>query len=257
MLGKDLEFWEWVAPFYDRIYKGLEGDVEFYVELSRDRDLILEIGCGTGRIAIPITKQGSRVLCLDFSRKILQIAKSKAEVEGVVNRIYFVRGDMKSFGFHKRFDLIIMPYRTFLALTSIEEQKRTLQNIYEHLTDEGLFVFNVFVPNLRLIANYVPRWRLYRECLDKKLGEYLKIYETRRYYPISQIIEQRMRAIKYLGKRKAEEKHLTLKYRYFHRFELQHLLENCGFEVLNVFGDFKRNKLNEKSTEMIWTTKRR
>lgn len=246
-----------VAPFYDEVYMGLEGDVEFYVELSRDRDWVFDIGCGTGRIAIPIAKQCSRVICLDFSRKMLQIAKSKAEVEGVVNKIFFVREDMKSFSFHKRFDLIIMPYRTFVALISLEEQKRTLRNIHEHLTDEGLFIFNVFVPNLRLIANYVPRWRLYRECFNEKLGESLKIYEIKQYHPIDQIIEQRMKTIKYLGKGKAEGKHLTLKYRYFHRFELQHLLENCGFEVLDVFGDFRGNKLDEKSTEMIWTTKRR
>ena len=254
-LGEDLEFWNWIAPFYDSVYTGLEGDVEFYVSLSRDRDWVLDIGCGTGRIAIPVVKQGSKVVCLDFSRKIIQIAKSKARVESADSQIGFVRCDMKKFRLNKRFDLIIVPYRTFLALVSLEEQKRTLRNIREHLTDEGLFVFNVFVPNLRLIASYVPRWRLYRECFDEK-EESLKIYEIRRYYPIDQIIEMRMKAIKYSEKKKTEQRDLTLKFRYFHRFELVHLLENCGFEVLEILGDFEKNRLDEKSTEMIWISKK-
>ncbi len=219
--------------------------------------MVLDVGCGTGRIAIPIAKQGSNVIGLDFSRKILQIARSKAENEGVADRLRFVRGDMKSFSFQERFDLIILPYRTFLFLITVKEQKKTLQNIHEHLTNEGSFVFNVFMPNVRLIANYKPRWRLYRETFNEKTNEGLKIYETRQYNTIDQIIEQKMRAIKYRGIKKSEEKHLTLRFRYFHRFELLHLLEKCNFEVQNVFGDFKGNELKKKSKEMIWIVRRR
>ena len=112
------------AGFYDGFSTGLDGDVAFYVEEARKAGgPVLEIGCGTGRIMIPIADSGVPVFGLDQAPAMLEIARGK--VAGLPadtrQRIRLVAGDVRAFDLDQRFNLVVIPYRTFNYMLTVED----------------------------------------------------------------------------------------------------------------------------------------
>jgi ubiquinone/menaquinone biosynthesis C-methylase UbiE len=105
------DFYEYVADHYDILTSGLEGDLDFYVGLAREAEPpVLELGCGTGRVAIPIARAGVQIVGLDSSPPML--AKAQERSNGLTN-VRWVEGDMREFDLPDRFGLVIIPYRAF------------------------------------------------------------------------------------------------------------------------------------------------
>lgn len=139
------------AGIYDSFSTGLEGDEAFYVEEAlKAGGPVLELGCGTGRITIPIAEAGVSIVGLDLAPSMLEIARRKIaglpKATGQLLRI--VEGDMRTFSLERRFPLAIIPYRAFLHMMTADDQRRALTRIREHLTDGGRLVFNVFDPSI-------------------------------------------------------------------------------------------------------------
>src|SRR5713226_6914921 len=118
----DLLYRERTAAYYDGASTGLPGDVEFYVEEARKAGSpVLEIGCGTGRILLPIAEAGISIVGLDLAPPMLDIARQKvarlpAETQA---RIGLLEGDMRDFALKRRFNLVLIPYRAFLHLLTV------------------------------------------------------------------------------------------------------------------------------------------
>lgn len=110
---------------------------------------ILELGCGTGRVAIPLAQDGHEVVGLDRSQAMLERAERHARREGVSLRL--VEGDIRSFSFSESFALIAIPFNTFLMLTP-DERWACLARAREHLTATGLLAVDCFQPDPELIA---------------------------------------------------------------------------------------------------------
>ena len=108
------------AAIYDSVHKDLE-DVPFWVEEARaSGGPVLELGCGTGRVAIPIAQAGVSIVGLDDSVRMLRIARAKAKRYGLGGEVLrFVRGDMRAFRLDEAFSLVIIPARSFLFLLSV------------------------------------------------------------------------------------------------------------------------------------------
>ena len=108
---------------------------------------MLELGCGTGRIAIPAALAGARVLGLDISKSLLAAARRKCddrpEVQGDVQ---FICGDMVGFSLRQQFGLVTIPYRTFQHLLTPVDQQHCLHCIRDHLAADGYLIFNTFDP---------------------------------------------------------------------------------------------------------------
>ena len=104
MSQKD-EYGRGMWTYYDLVFTG-SADVEFYVEeAKRARGPVLELGCGTGRVSIPIAEAGVDVTGLDVSEQMLSIAREKKRSlpADVADRLGFVRGDMESFSLDRNF----------------------------------------------------------------------------------------------------------------------------------------------------------
>src|SRR5262249_7213750 len=135
------------AMFYDYCFHGLEGDVQFYIEEANKAGApVLEIGCGTGRILLPVAKTGVEIVGLDRSPTMLAILRQKlAKLSTESQRkIELIEGDMRNFALGRRFNLVMIPYRAFLHLLTPKEQRQALTCIYEHLADNGRLIFNIF-----------------------------------------------------------------------------------------------------------------
>jgi len=142
-----------LAELYDELHPGQPGDLEFYQSLAAACDPpVLELGCGTGRVTIPLARSGVPIVGLDASMAMLTVARRKGL--GVEN-IEWVEGDMRDFELGRRFGLIIIPYGSFQHLLSVEDQQAALAGCHRHLLPGGRLAFNIFNPSITTIAAWM------------------------------------------------------------------------------------------------------
>ena len=159
---------ERIADIYDELHQGLPGlesMVDILAELAKG-DRALELGIGTGRVALPLSERGIEVHGIDSSETM--VARLKAKAGGA--HIPVTIGDFTDVGVDGQFSLILVVFNTFFALTSQEEQVRCFRNVAERLTEDGVFVIEAFVPDLtRFTSNQsvsATRVELDRVMLD-------------------------------------------------------------------------------------------
>jgi len=240
------------SRFYD-LFPPQMDDVSFYAGEAKGRKNVLELACGTGRVTIPIAKQGTRITGLDLSAEMLAQARKKAREAGV--KVRFVECDMRDFRFREKFDLILIPFRSFLALQTVEDQKRCLACCKKHLAKGGKLEMNMLVPNLSFIANGLPPRT--DTAKDEETGLVVKRSHSATYDQFRQLVHATYRIRAFKGRKKVFESEYGLTLRYAFRFELQNLFEGAGFRVKHLYGDFARGKFDEKSTEMAWVLETR
>ena len=144
------------ADVYDSVYSYLSADIPFYVNAACEAgSTVLELGCGTGRITIPIAESGINIIGLDSSNPMLEIARRKSQsLNSTCGDIKFVHADMRDFTLSTRekYNLVIIPFRGFLCLLTVEDQIKTLSNIKRHLAPNGKLIFDIFVPDLNMLV---------------------------------------------------------------------------------------------------------
>ena len=115
------------ADIYDSVHT-LTEDIPFWIEEAQaSGGPVLDLGCGTGRVAIPIAQAGVQVVGLDSSAEMLKLARAKARRLGLsAEALRFVRGDMRSFSQGQRFPLVIIPFRSFQLLISVADKCQAL-----------------------------------------------------------------------------------------------------------------------------------
>ena len=242
------------ASLYDAVHVQQE-DIPFWVEEAQaSGGPVLELACGTGRVAIPVALAGWPVVGLDSSVKLLARARAKSRgLKLPQDRLRFIRGDMRRFSLQQRFPLIIIPFRSFQLLLSVADQRQALECIREHLAPGGRAVIDLFVPDGERILRD-PGLRVFgREGIDPATGHKLLVGEQNSYDTFNQIITAR-NIVEELneGGELVRTVHVEYQLRYLYRFEMQHLLDAAGYEVLEVYGGFDREPLDEDSTEMVW-----
>ncbi len=246
------------ARYYDFI-PGLPGDVQFYVEEARHcGSPVLELGCGTGRVLIPTAQAGIPIVGLDRSPDMLAVAREKlaglgAETE---NHVRLVEGDMRSFSFGERFNLITIPFRAFLHLMTDEDERAALHCIRDHLADGGRLIFNIFDPKLEIITAHqgiagLAQQKM-REFVNPETGRRVILWAQRTYDLDQQAIyEERIFEEIDAEGRVASRTYTPLTLRWIYRYEMAHLLELCGYQIEALYGDFKRGPFHPEG-EQIW-----
>ena len=149
------EYDEIDAELYDRYARGLPGELEFYVdEACRAGSPCLELGCGTGRILLAAAEAGAQVVGVDRAPAMLDVLRAKLATlsEQVQKRVEVVQTDMRTFDLGRRFGRVLIPYRAFLHLLTDAEQRLALERIHQHMAPDGRLIFNVFDPDLEIIA---------------------------------------------------------------------------------------------------------
>ena len=242
------------AEYYDQYYSQVTwmelDDVEFYLkQAKRAKGPVLELASGTGRVSLPVAEAGCDVTGLDASTDMLKIAKSKITPE-LKGRVRCLRGNMRKFDLKRKFALVMIPFRSFLAMLTVEDQKSCLACVHKHLRKGGRLVLNMFEPLLEYLV------RPDRAEKDSKLeveGGTLSL-RTRRLENdlLNQLFTEewvytlRDSRGKLLRKR---TEHLSL--RWVYHWEMRNLLELCGFKIVAFYGDFKSGK-PVYGKEQVW-----
>lgn len=144
---QDATYGERIAAVYDNFYSGWEEEsIDLLRELASG-GRVLELGVGTGRIALPLAERGLEVVGIDASQAMIE--KLRAKPGG--DEIRVVQGsfaEMPAELDRERFDLIFVVFNTFFALLTQEEQVQCFRNVENHLTEEGHLLIEAFVPDL-------------------------------------------------------------------------------------------------------------
>ncbi len=246
---------------YDVVYEDYLEDIPFYVEeAQRAHGPCLELGCGTGRVLIPVASAGVEVTGLDSSAPMVARARRKVAAlpAEVRERIIVDEGDMRTFDLGRKFALIYVPFRAFLHLLSTSDQIAALRKIHDHLLPGGRLALNFFDPDLELIiANALPpSGNLHRtgeEFVDPRTGNVLIEWATIQYHVLSQEIDQYF-VYDELDRRGrvTNRTYRALRMRYIFRYEFEHLLARCGFSVEALYGTWDRAPVLRTGGELIW-----
>lgn len=133
-----------IASVYDDLYSDYEESAIDLLAQLAGTGRVLELGIGTGRVAIPLYHRGVNIMGIDASPRMIK--KLQAKVGG--EDISVVEGNFAEIDLDARFDLIYVVFNTFFALQTQEEQVRCFQSVAQHLTEGGVFLMEVFVPDL-------------------------------------------------------------------------------------------------------------
>ncbi|HEY8706188.1 MAG TPA: class I SAM-dependent methyltransferase [Gaiellaceae bacterium] len=148
-----------IARLYDPWSAGVIEDISFYVEEALAAGgPVVELGVGTGRIAIPTAMAGVHVIGVDSSAGMLAVCAERAREAGVDERLDLRQGDLRRPPVTERVRLVTCPFRAYLHLASDEERVEALTAARELLEPGGRLVFDVFAPSREDVEETHGRW---------------------------------------------------------------------------------------------------
>ncbi len=239
--------YEGVAEFYDLFADN--SDISFYTSCAHQTGSpVLDLAAGTLRVTIPLAKEGFRVFALEKSPSMLSIAREKLDrlSEPAESRITLIEEDMTDFGFDIAFSLVIIPTSFAHALTT-EEQLSTLEGIREHLSDEGLFILDLFpgalhdedgqwedepvqLPNERVVTR---KGKIQADKVQQRKDLKIEYTVSGAEDDINETMEVES-SVAIIYNRKANL-----------------LVKTAGFEVIEEFGDFDKQPYTPECTRRI------
>lgn len=245
-----------ISDFYDHpdLYDALlpvNAHVPFYVDLARQQaGAVLELACGTGQLAIPMSLQGLPIIGLDRSNAMLATAKRRASAAGA--SIACVQGDMRDFALRRQFDLIFVARNSLLHLLATADVLAAFRAVSRHLTRDGIFAFDIFTPNPRLLARPSGQRFPVMEVSTEKFGR-LSVEETCDYDSAAQV----NRSTWYISTQDRRDAWVVpLVLRSIFPQELPLLLSAAGFELVNRFGELSRVPFSASSRIQVCLCRR-
>jgi SAM-dependent methyltransferase len=227
-----------IAQLYDPWSRSVVEDVQFYVEEALAAGgPVVELGVGTGRIAVPIANAGVRVIGVDDSEGMLSVARSAAEAAGVAELVDLRRGDMRHPPVRERVDLVLIPFRALLHMTTEADRLAALQGARALLRPHGRLVFDVFEPGADDISDTHARW------LEREPG----IFERADWDE-----DERTLTLSVRGDAAAS----TMVLAWLSPAEWSALLDRAGFDLAAIYGWFDRRPYTEGEDVVFVATRR-
>jgi SAM-dependent methyltransferase len=238
-----------IARFYDGDYAHFRtpsGDVGFYVEEAvRSKGPVLEFGCGTGRILVPIAEKGVAITGVDASEPMLRQLRAKLPSADVHV------GDMRDFDVGRRYALVTIPFRPIAHVLEAEDHVRIFLNARRHLAQGGRLVFDFFHPKLSFLAAPRPEKLDFERVED---GKRIRRYSSAVPHVSRQVNDVTLRWEVEDAEGRVEHRRYRTVFpmRWFYRFELEHALARAGLRVEALYGNFDRSDFGDESPEMIF-----
>ena len=234
--------------FYEFHHEDYVQDIDYYVDLAsrhKRKGPILELGCGTGRLTIPMAHAGARIVGVDLNDGLLSHMKGKLDKPGneaVKKRISLVQADILDLDIAEEFSLVLLPFNTLQHFHSMNEILTVLTRVKRHLKPNGRFVFDILHPELDYLADAGGR-RGAKETIQHPHDGTPWYFQERHEYDAKRQINY---AFHYYRKQGSDgrpvgaETVFVLKQRQYFPQEIDFLLQAAGYRIDRKFGDFER-----------------
>jgi SAM-dependent methyltransferase len=241
------------AALYDLFYSDYDDDLALYDNFARRGETAsLEIGVGTGRVALHLAQQELDVCGLDSSPAMLRRLAAKLAERGLSKRVRAVEGDVRSFELAEHFDLIFCAANTFQHLTTTDDQVAALGSCAKHLTPGGVFVAKLDSPSNVDWSEDVAGLRLSGARVDPASGETVMRFTARQAHAstmttdVTQLYDR-------IGRDGTVRRHaIEYSLKYMTPDELALLLQRAGLRLLQMYGDHELSPFDAASDSMIF-----
>jgi SAM-dependent methyltransferase len=253
--------WDAYAPFYDWENARTLGrrDVPFWRNLALQANgPVVELGCGTGRIALPLARAGVDVVGVDRSEAMLARARRRASRSKLTGRLRLVRADIRHLPFTAtpqptRFPLVMAPYGVLQSLLRESDLAATLASVHSVLQPGGTF-------GLELVAD-LPSWQEYRKRISltgwrrRPGGAHVTLVETVRQDP-----ERRLTMFdQEFTERRGRERRVhrfSLAFRTLTVPQMVRRLEKAGFSITALLGDYRGGAWDDRAEVWVVVARR-
>ncbi len=234
------------AGIYDAMNTSTH-DLHFYKRwMPKNKEAqILELCCGTGRLTLPIAKDGHKITGVDFTPSMLQQAKLKAENEGL--NIKFIEADIRTLSLPKKYDLIFIPFNSIHHLYTNQSLIEAFGTVKKHLKTKGLFLLDCYNPNIQFIVEGEKEPKEIAQYTTKD-GRNVRIKQQMRYESDTQI--NRIEWHYYINDSFHSTQNLDM--RMFFPQELDAYLQASGFKIVHKFGSFTEEPFTHQSNKQIF-----
>lgn len=247
-----------IARYYDLLYVDRADDLEMWLELTATvQGSILEVGCGTGRVLIPLAQEGLRVTGIDISEVALSAAQAKIAAGGFEELAQVCRADMQTLDLpQKDFEFAFIPINTFMHCLTTAGQLDTLRALHRHLQPGGTLVIDLYHPNPETLLESDGRTLLANQLVDDLTGHTVQCFVAR-HLEADQQIQNVTFLLDEIGRDGILRRNtFSFPMRYLHRFELELLLTQTGFTVTELYGDYDLSPFQSDSPRMIFVAQK-
>jgi SAM-dependent methyltransferase len=231
--------------------------LSFYVERMREPEQgRVELGIGTGRVAIPVLQEGGCLTGVDVSSRMLEVCRTKAERAGVADALCLIQQDVRELELDAAAELVIFPFRSIGHLLSEADKLACFRSVYANLVPGGRFVFDHYIWNEAWARSHdgVPI-----PMVDQDLGEHrVRIFDLYQYRYDDQRMDCSVRIERVgLDGRLIDERVHRFEFSWFNVDQVCRWAEKTGFEVEAVYGSFEsREAVSPQTVNQIWTLRR-
>lgn len=252
----EAEVFDRFARYYDDDYRDYEADIDAILELANEQGgAVVELGCGTGRVLLPLAQMGARVTGIDLSPALLAVARRKLTAAGAASAT-LIEGDLRqSLLPAGSANFAICTSNTLMHITSPEEQQQVLDEAYRILAPGGLLLIDLFNPDLeRLFAvagvqEFADRWH------TSDGAEVIK-WSVRQVDPATQTQETLFIYEEIARDGTVLRTICPFVLRYLWRNEGELMLRAAGFAVEEVWGDFDGSEHESGSEHLIFLARK-
>jgi len=234
---------------YDLMFplpRGLGSKAQFYLDLAATPGgNVLELGCGTGSLLLPIAEHGVACTGIDLSSDMLARARAKFESRGFTAGLHVA--DMTNFDLHERFGLVFVASNSLTHLHATGDIVECFRSVRRHLAPGGRFAFDVFNPSVQVLAGADGVRRERQRFIDPERGE-VRVDVEERYDAAAQVT----RGIWYFStERDPDFVVSSVEVRSFFPQEVAVLLEVGGLRLVERFGDFEGTPFTSETATQV------
>ncbi len=241
------------ARFYDDDYRDYQDDIEAIAMLAAEYgDPLLELGCGTGRVLVPLALAGHTITGIDISRTLMDRAARKLARHKLVDRATLVQGDLRTFDLaRKDFAFAFCTSNTLMHFTAPDDQLGVLRNAWRHLRPGGYLFVDLFNPDIpRLLAinglmEFADQWR------DDATGAEVQKWSVRTIDLAEQLQDTLFIYEETFADGRSQRTNCPFTLRFLWRSEAELMLRLASFVVEDLWGDFDGSPYSSESEHLI------